>query len=685
MKIKDNQNTEISTNIDSSERIEATISNPAKMFKMFTKDLYKHPLQTAIQEYINNAKDAHTMIGKDPSSIEITAPTVANQSVIIKDFGPGLSPADIINVFSKITTSNKDNSDLFNGGFGIGSKSWFSVNSIFYVISRYNGIKSYYEVSFTDSIYIQKQHEESTDEPSGVEVVLPLANNSQISEAEFAIHRAVRFWKTRPKLINTEIPPLNPLFECSDFKIIELSQKEIHLGTLDLMVTLGETQYSISNLNLRDVKDLFPYKIEISFKVGEVQTKNSEVGPDRESFSVEMIPFINKKISKIREQLPTIILDALKKETSLSKILHYVSLPHFNIQNYVFNHEGINLVIIKSFRNSKIIFNELDNYYDGYRWHNKTPFLVPKGCILLKSRTIQSQKTKILKEIKKQGFNYVAFVDESSWTEEKERLYSNYFTIKTLDDFNLKTPAKDSDLINQENPEITVHSSGTFDENEQLLLNKEISIIPLLSLNKDNLIVSCGLYQEERTRIYLANANRPFYICNKSMTAVLSHFKFQVLSRETIQNDIAQMINNKKERDSVRFLNKIKHPITNIAIKARPLITFLYHDIKYVDESNNNRFNVVAKLFNKIPEFKEISDIDCLVLVNELKSFNNSLFYNEYAHPETFFNDFIQDLKENYHVLYFLLNNYNPNIINSTELPVLVENFIKTSSILTKT
>ena len=333
MKFKARKNQEKS-NYQSAEIIKATIGNPAKMLKMFTKDLYKHPLQTAIQEYINNAKDAHIMVGKDTSTIEITAPTVANQNVIIRDYGPGLSLEDVKDIFAKIAVSNKDHSDLFNGGFGIGSKSWFAVNTSFYVISVYNKEKTYYTVNFDESkgIFISVDHKEKTKEANGVEIQLPLANKNQIKDAHKAIFRAVEFWEHHPKLINCDFKFKKPIFKTKDYTVTKLINDRYDNNGRTI-VTLGGTPYSIKEMpSIYDIEDLMAYfDVAIHFEVGEMNLKNSqEVGPDREAFALACNKMILNKAKKVHKEILDELVKKLDELDSKKEICKFLSNPELS-------------------------------------------------------------------------------------------------------------------------------------------------------------------------------------------------------------------------------------------------------------------------------------------------------------------------------------------------------------------
>ena len=272
------------------------------------------------------------MVGKDTSTIEITAPTVANQNITIRDYGPGLSLEDVKNIFAKIAVSNKDHSDLFNGGFGIGSKSWFAVNTSFYVISTYNKEKTYYTVSFDESkgIFISVDHKEKTKEKNGVEIQLPLANKKQIKDSHKAIIRAVEYWDKHPKLINCDIKPTKPIFKEKEYTLLSHN----HDGyDPKVIVTLGGTPYSIKEMpSIYEINNKMSYfNVAIHFEVGEMNLNNTqEVGPDREAFAAACDKIIFNKVKKVHKQIVDKMEKELDKLKTREEICEFIANPELS-------------------------------------------------------------------------------------------------------------------------------------------------------------------------------------------------------------------------------------------------------------------------------------------------------------------------------------------------------------------
>jgi hypothetical protein len=453
---------ESKSNFKEKKRIIASIDNPVKMLRMFTKDLYKHPLQTSIQEYINNAKDAHIMAKKDCSAIEITAPTMANQNVIIKDFGLGLSPADIENVFARITASNKDTSDKFNGGFGIGSKSWFAINPSFYVVSTFNGTKTSYEISFTDNIYIDVQDEEETSEKNSVTVILPLANSNQIEDSVKSIKRAIKFWKVRPKLINFELGELPCVYDCKDFKIIA------YTGKPSISVTLGETQYSINDFEkLRHIRyRCASYSIQIKFEVGEVKLKNSqEVGPDRENFALTMEEHVISKFNKIIMKMPSILKKIIKEEKNIERISKIVNLDEYPHESYSTTIDGLPMLFMR--RNLLPLDRKLKDSWLPHGRKSKAGFIeIDPRTLLIKMPNIhdlKKHKRTISQQIldKEKKYNRVCFIEYSDGIDSvKEVAYKKFFTIKNYSEYNIKIPKSLSEKLKENNPSVNILERG---------------------------------------------------------------------------------------------------------------------------------------------------------------------------------------------------------------------------------
>ena len=133
--------------------IQMEMGNIESIAYLLQRATYKKPKQTSFQEYLCNARDAHREVGND-APILVTLPTVRKPLIKIRDFGPGLSPDRVANVFVKYGTSTKTNSNNETGGFGIGAKSAWSFTDSFQVTSYPDGLKYVYLAHKGNSVAI---------------------------------------------------------------------------------------------------------------------------------------------------------------------------------------------------------------------------------------------------------------------------------------------------------------------------------------------------------------------------------------------------------------------------------------------------------------------------------------------------------------------------------------------------
>ena len=118
------------------------VTNDPVLMSMLSTGLYANPLRTMLQEIMFNAWDAHRM-GKcqeKPIDVYLNETT----GLIVRDYGPGISPEDMHPIYCIYGNSTKRNDDDQTGGFGLGSKSPYAYNDSFTVTSHHDNKKSIY-------------------------------------------------------------------------------------------------------------------------------------------------------------------------------------------------------------------------------------------------------------------------------------------------------------------------------------------------------------------------------------------------------------------------------------------------------------------------------------------------------------------------------------------------------------
>lgn len=177
-----------------------------KTFQMTMGSLYTNPIKAFIRELGTNAYEAHQLVNKEHIPFDVTLPTMLNPSFIIRDYGPGLSKDDVRTLYTVLMKSSKENTNEYGGCFGLGSKSPFAYTSNFGVISHFDGVKYCYSVckDVNGLPKMSLMHSEECDEPSGLEISIPIKSydfQNVINEAN-----KVYYWfATKPKITNGEL------------------------------------------------------------------------------------------------------------------------------------------------------------------------------------------------------------------------------------------------------------------------------------------------------------------------------------------------------------------------------------------------------------------------------------------------------------------------------------------------
>ena len=158
-------------------------SKQEKLLFMLSDKLYANKFNSIIRELASNARDSHDEAG-NPEPFVITAPTPAEPSLSIEDFGMGLDYETAKRTILMFLGSTKDYDDDKTGrlasqsigGFGIGSKSPRAYTPDYQMILRKDGVEYVVVISNNEQGLPQSNllAETPTDKPNGVKVVVPV-------------------------------------------------------------------------------------------------------------------------------------------------------------------------------------------------------------------------------------------------------------------------------------------------------------------------------------------------------------------------------------------------------------------------------------------------------------------------------------------------------------------------------
>lgn len=229
--IVDNKALPIESNVEPSKSLNFGISDVRLVVDILSK-LYAYPIRTLVQEYICNGRDAmreHGTWGKVPMLIGV--PNKFEPTFKVRDYGCGITPDRMENIFVNYGSSTKRNTNAQTGGFGIGAKSAFSYTDSFTITSFVDGIKYLYIAHLGDNGGVNLINKESTTEANGVEISIGI-KTSDISAFYDAVQRCVRYWTEPLKfqgVTDGEIVQLKPIVTLGDMSVYTGESETIYL------------------------------------------------------------------------------------------------------------------------------------------------------------------------------------------------------------------------------------------------------------------------------------------------------------------------------------------------------------------------------------------------------------------------------------------------------------------------
>jgi len=277
-----------------------TIQSNAKMFKILSNSLYSNKERAIIREVSCNAYDANVDAGNGDKPIEIHLPNDLEPYFSVKDSGPGLTPEQMVKIYTQYGNSTKTDRNDMIGALGLGSKSPFSYTTSFSVISIVDRTKSSYSCYMDDKGEPQLQpfSSEQTDEPNGVEIRFPVKSedfNKFRQEAEVVF----RPFEVKPEVsgnIDYKVKSFDILLKSKDKKDWELVNP-ISKGQRceQIMVAVqGNVEYPI-NIDkisefLSDNAKTFIYEdFRLYFDIGDLDISASREGLGYDKITVKNI------------------------------------------------------------------------------------------------------------------------------------------------------------------------------------------------------------------------------------------------------------------------------------------------------------------------------------------------------------------------------------------------------------
>jgi len=236
-------------------------SKGMEMAQYFLRDkIYSDKVLAVVREYISNAYDEHIKYNiQQPVKVKLAVGSSPSWIWSVRDYANGLNEHDIRNIFGVYFESTKSNDNSSIGGFGIGSKSFFSYTDTFYVTSHHNGVMTNYVCTLGGGDKgiplgeIYKISEEPTSE-QGIEI------SGEITSGD-----VYKFSQTTTKFLKFFSPDANIEYEdnYNDSSLSVTTLQPIHTKRMgDYVINCYDETVSsrLSHVNIRMGGVIYPHK-----------------------------------------------------------------------------------------------------------------------------------------------------------------------------------------------------------------------------------------------------------------------------------------------------------------------------------------------------------------------------------------------------------------------------------------
>jgi len=329
-----------------------SIGNPAILFSILRSKLYKDPIFAVCREYITNARDAHREVGTPERPIEIEFPTLWNSGQLrIRDFGPGISPDRMSDIFIQFGNSTKRGSNLEHGGFGIGAKVGFAYADSFTIVTIVNGLKYTY-AAYIDETKVGKMDlmgkPVATDEENGTTIIIGITKYDAPTFAEYMI-KCTKHWDVKPIFHGLSeqytYPDLTPQYKGTGWAFpntnVVVGRRSYYRASYKSYAIVDGIEYEIDPNAIKDLtsidRTLLSTGFFLYYDVGDLVLAASRDNLHYEETTNKMI---KDRLVVLRKELVEIVQDKIKNaKTYIEAVQTYKNVKevfnHANLMEYI--------------------------------------------------------------------------------------------------------------------------------------------------------------------------------------------------------------------------------------------------------------------------------------------------------------------------------------------------------------
>lgn len=298
--------------ISVSNETKFSIKGTSKAFRVLSSSLYRDKIQAIIREVCSNAYDAHVAADRPDAPFEVHLPNALEPFFSVRDYGTGLSEADMNSVYTTYFESTKSGSNKFIGAFGLGSKSPFSYVDSFTITSCLAGMQSTY-VAFVNEegkFSLTRMASIATNQQNGIEVSVPVRHAADYAEFHSKAQLVLSRFKVRPVVVGV------PEFGFENHELM-LAGKGWRLTTRSQLDTqalafMGNVAYPIVPSAIEmldpDARKVLGTPIDLDFPIGALDVT---AGREDLSYDKPTLATLERKALAVYKRFPATVAKAI--------------------------------------------------------------------------------------------------------------------------------------------------------------------------------------------------------------------------------------------------------------------------------------------------------------------------------------------------------------------------------------
>ncbi len=356
---------------DTSKKAKISQDKLAKLQYLLTKGLYKDPITAVIAEWTNNGVDGVVQAGKSPIDNPVIVSIEKNEKgqycFKVEDKGIGLNDRDFEDICMNYLESTKENDNDTIGHFGIGMKSFLSLERSATFTCRKNGIERKYLVyEGAEFVNFNLVHEKPTTEESGVIAEL-IINGWQ--ERNLFVDKA----KAKLAYYDTAVLVIDGHMVDNDIHRNKLFQWSTLNRNANIHISLKDVYYTIDYEALGIQPIAMPIAIRLGLGDGLTPT------PSRESYitNEKVRELLLRKIREIAEWFVTKYNDTVREFPTFMEAYDYLGNYTFKV-NLKENGQDFTINPILNYTTTKVLQPKIKNVtvQDGIFYKSREHYLL---------------------------------------------------------------------------------------------------------------------------------------------------------------------------------------------------------------------------------------------------------------------------------------------------------------------